>query len=214
MTFDPARSMLPQSASNLVKALDILEERLLTLPVEMISKDPMRVDVGWLDHLAWEHSVDAWDSNWTEEIKRNVIAVSAEVHRYKGTPHAIITALRAFGVEAELIEWWEPVGSGVPGTFRARAFVTDPLDGGQELEVTAAIVSAMKSVLNSVSPVSRSWSLEIGVRASADLRCGAFAQVQMVATAISKFDPPPTVTAPASFAVVPYVQLKTTVITV
>ncbi len=211
--FDVRKSLLPKTATPLAKAMDILEERLFSLPVQMITKDPWLVDVGLLDHLAWENSVDAWDSAWPENIKRTVIAVSAEVHRYKGTPHGIRTALKSFGVDVELVEWFEPDGSGIPGTFKARAFVTDPLDGADELIVTAPVVSAMKSMLNSVSPVSRGWSLELGMRAIAPAYIGAFPVTYLKATADSKTDPPPLSVVAASFAVVPTTQIKTTVTT-
>lgn len=207
------QSLLPPSATPLARALDLLEERLFSLPVQMITKNPANVDVGLLDHLAWEHSVDAWDSGWPEAVKRAVIAVSAEVHRYKGTPHGIRTALMAFGIDVELVEWWEPDGSGIPGTFAARAFVTDPLDGSDELIVTAPVISAMKSMLNGVSPVSRGWSLQIGMRASAPCYGGVFVSAQVTAVASVKVEPPPVVEATASFGWVPLAQIKSTIST-
>ena len=211
--FDVKDTLLPPTATPLAKALDILEERLFSLPVQTISKDPATVDVGLLDHLAWENSVDVWDPIWPEHIKRAVIAVSSEVHRYKGTPYAIKTALKSFGVDVELVEWFDPDGSGVPGTFTARAFVTDPLDGADELIVTAPVVSAMKSMLNSVSPVSRGWSLQLGVRAESQNYIGAFPVTCLQATADYRIDPPPLSVVAASFAAIPTTQIKSTVTT-
>lgn len=211
--FDQAQSLLPNTATDLARALDILEERLFALPVAMITKDPMTVSEALLDHLAWENSVDAWDTEWPEAIKRAVIAVSAEVHQYKGTPYGIKTALKAFGVDVELVEWFEPDGSGVPGTFTARAFVTDPLDGSDELVVTSPIVSAMKAMLNSVAPVSRGWSLELGVRVQSPFYVGAFLVTRLEATAGYQIEPPPLSIVSASFAVIPQTQIKTTLTT-
>lgn len=210
---DDKATLLPPTATDLAKALDGLEARLFGLPVRMITKDPWSVDAGLLDHLAWESSVDAWDSDWPEEVKRDVIAASTEVHRYKGTPHGIRRALMSFGVAVELVEWWQPEGSGIPGTFVARAFVTDPLDGADELIVTAPVVGAMKAMLNGVSPVSRSWSLQLGVRATAPVYAGLFPSVRLTATAAYRIDPPPLSVAAASFAVIPAAHLKATVTT-
>lgn len=211
--FDVKDTQLPPTATTLAKALDIIEERLFSLPVNMISKDPATVDVALLDHLAWENSVDAWDSNWPEDIKRKVIAASAEVHRYKGTPYGIKTAMLAFGVDVELIEWWEGGGSGVPGTFIARAYVTDPLDGSEDLVVSGPVVSAMTSMLNGVAPVSRGWSLQLGVRATPSSYVGAFATTHLKVMADYRIDPPPIVEAVTSYAVVPLTQIKSTVTT-
>lgn len=209
--YDVKDTLLPKTATSLAKAMDILEERLFALPVQMITKDPMTVDVGLLDHLAWENSVDAWDSNWPEKIKRTVIAVSAEVHRYKGTPYAIKTALKSFGVDVELVEWFDPDGSGLPGTFVARAFVTDPLDGSDELVVTSPVVSAMKSMLNGVSPVSRGWSLEIGVRVQAQCYSAVFPNVTVLAEAFPPDPVPPLSTISAGRAMMPTAQIIATV---
>ncbi|EEE37418.1 pyocin R2_PP, tail formation protein GpI [Rhodobacteraceae bacterium KLH11] len=195
-------TLLPPTATDLVKVLDALEERLFSLPVQMITKDPMTADVGLLDHLAWEYSVDAWDSNWTEDIKRQVIAVSAEVHRHKGTPFAIRKAMSAFGVDIELIEWFDSGGSGVPGTFIARAYVTNPLDGATDLIVTDPIVSAMQAILNRVSPVSRGWALQLGVRSEPTVYQGAFALTHLRVIAGAHIDPPPVLDATSSFAVI------------
>lgn len=209
--FDKMQTMLPTTATDLVKALDILEERLFQLPLDMISKDPMTVSEALLDHLAWENSVDAWDTAWPELVKRKVIAFSAEVHRFKGTPFGIKHALSAFGIEIELVEWWETQVAGVPGTFLVRAFVTDPLDGGEELGATPALVSAITDILNGVSPVSRGWSLQLGVRAIGASHVGSYSTIYVKAVAEVIVDPPPLLEVSASFVVHPHTQLNSTV---
>lgn len=67
--------------------------------------DPARCPLAFLDWLAHARGVDEWDRDWPEETKRAVIAASVEVHRRKGTPAAIRTALAAAGYpDAELDE--------------------------------------------------------------------------------------------------------------
>ena len=163
--FDAKDTLLPPTATPLAKALDILEERLFRLPVEMISKNPQTVDTRLLDHLAWEESVDVWDFDWPDDVKRNVIAASAEVHRFKGTPHAIKLALAAFDVDTELLEWFEPEGiqDGLePGSFRVTAYAGRSLYGDSENTLNNRMVAAMNAVLRRVAPVSRKLVFRLG----------------------------------------------------
>lgn len=156
--------MLPPTATPLAKALDILEERLFGLPVEMISKDPATADVGLLDHLAWEHSVDVWDMDWPEGVKRDVIAIAAEVHRHKGTPFAIKRALEAFDVRTELLEWFDdPNGEG-PGTFKVTAYAGRALYSDEEVFINAKMVYAIRSVVQRAAPVSRGFIMAVGAK--------------------------------------------------
>ncbi|WP_054462417.1 phage tail protein I [Phaeobacter sp. 11ANDIMAR09] len=176
--YDVKNTQLPPTATPLAKALDILEERLFSLPVQMISKDPATVGVGLLDHLAWEHSVDVWDLDWPEDVKRSVVAVSAEVHRFKGTPHAIRTALAAFDVDTELLEWFEPEGVADAmdaGSFRVTAYASRSLYGPNENTIDNRMVHAMNSVVQRVAPVSRKLVFRLGERFRTEgyLRTGA-----------------------------------------
>lgn len=166
------RTMLPPTASPLAKALDLLEERLLSLPVEMISKDPAVIDVSLLDHLAWENSVDVWDLDWPEDIKRSVVSASFEVHRFKGTPFAIRKALAAFDVDTELLEWFEPEGiaDGLQaGSFRVTAYAGRSLYGENENTIDNRMVRAMSAVVERVAPVSRRLIFRLGERFDADV---------------------------------------------
>ncbi len=153
-----AATMLPPTAPDLAKALDVLEERLFGLPVTDITKDPMTAPVELLDHFAWENSVDVWDSAWSEEVKRNVIALALEVHQYKGTPHAIALALAAFEVDTDFLEWWQPGGAeeGMgPGEFRVVATAGGALYAAGENAIDFQMVLAMNAMVKRAAPVSR-----------------------------------------------------------
>lgn len=174
--FDRTQSMLPKTATDLARALDILEERLFLLPVAMISKDPMTVSEVLLDHLAWENSVDVWDEGWPVDVKRRVVQLSADVHQFKGTPYAIKRALSAFGVGIELIEWWHVDGSGVPGTFRVRVIFPER----QELLTlgsSSAVITAIRSSLSRVAPVSRGWSLGVEFNTQTTVQAGCHSRI-------------------------------------
>ena len=199
--------MLPSTATPLAKAMDMLEERLLALPVELIAKDPWAASVHVLDHLAWENSVDGWDTSWPEGMKRKVIAAAAEVHRYKGTPFAISRALEALGIEAELTEWWQAVPEGAPGTFSVSAFVENLFLGESEITLSEGIQQNIRAVIESAAPVSRAFDLWVGVGAQGRAVGGAFPGARLRVVASATVPPPPEVNASASRALIPTVQL-------
>ncbi|MDT3735557.1 MAG: phage tail protein I [Denitratisoma sp.] len=58
-----------------------------------------------LPFLAWALSVDEWDHGWSVEKKRAVIAAARQIHKKKGTPHAIRVSLASVGQpDADIIE--------------------------------------------------------------------------------------------------------------
>ena len=69
-----------------------------------------------LPWLAWAVSVDYWDSSWTEQQKRNVVAASIEVHQHKGTVSAMRRVVEALGFDFSIVEWWETTPAGTPCT--------------------------------------------------------------------------------------------------
>lgn len=159
--YDATKTLLPATATDLAQALDLLEERLFDLPVEMITKDPWHVPVSLLDHLAWEHSVDVWDREWSESIKRNVIAAAAEVQAYKGTPYAIKKALAALGVRIELLEWFDSDGA-TPGTFTVTVYARSNLSTNKAAFINKQMVKTLNAVISANKPVSRSFTMFVG----------------------------------------------------
>jgi len=79
----------------------------------------------FLPHLAWALSVDVWDDAWDEAQKRNVIAAAPIVHRFKGTDMAVETALKAFNLDYDDVEWWETEPIGARGTFAIDVYHSD-----------------------------------------------------------------------------------------
>jgi P2-related tail formation protein len=98
-------------------------------------------------------SVEDWDSTWTEQQKRDVIAASVEVHRHKGTIGAMKAALRPLNYEVQIDE-----PSALPYQFRIR------LDPGRSssVDVTQLTYSRAIEIALRVKNV-RSWL--IGVQA-------------------------------------------------
>lgn len=57
--------------------------------------------------LAWSLAVDIWDEDWPEQVKRNVVGTALDVHRMRGTTHALQEAVRAQGYTAKIKYWFD-----------------------------------------------------------------------------------------------------------
>ncbi len=101
-----AESLLPPNANEQERAIEAATARLGEVPVPLADLwNPERCPVSWLPWLAWALSVDEWDSAWSEQTKRDVIATSVDVHRHKGTVGALRKALVAIGyTHVEILE--------------------------------------------------------------------------------------------------------------
>ena len=111
------KTLLPPNSTDLERKLAEVGEDAFDLPSVRVIKDIDHVPSQFLPFIAWQRSVDYWDENWQEELKRKVIKESRDLHRIKGTAAAIKRALEPFGYEVNLIEWFKAVPNLVPGTF-------------------------------------------------------------------------------------------------
>lgn len=73
----------------------------LVIPVRDIH-NPVKCPTELLPWLAWERSVDYWRDDWSEQVKRNVIAASVAVHRKKGTLASLRQAIAVTGLVADV----------------------------------------------------------------------------------------------------------------
>lgn len=100
-------TLLPPNATATERALARVVGRTTALAVGPKYRalwNPQTCPVGTLPWLAWSLHVDEWDSNWTEQQKRDVIAASVAVHKTKGTIGALKRALAALGYEVTVDE--------------------------------------------------------------------------------------------------------------
>lgn len=110
--------LLPYNATDAECALANTIARISNVPVivrEVWNPDTCPANV--LPWLAWAFSVDDWDSNWTDEQKRNVIKQSVYSQRIKGTIGAVTRQLSALGYDIQILEWWQQEPEGEPYTF-------------------------------------------------------------------------------------------------
>lgn len=100
-------TILPPNATALERALDTAGAAALgavPMPVGTLWR-PESCSAALLPWLAWAYSVDTWEEDWPEKVKRDVIAASIQVHRHKGSVGSVRAALAAAGYgEAEIVE--------------------------------------------------------------------------------------------------------------
>lgn len=159
------KTLLPPNATKLELALEQTMAKTTDLPVivDTLWRDD-ECPVELLGYLAWAMSVDDWDDNWTEAVKRKVIASSIYVHRNKGTKAGVQAALEALDLGVKLSEWFEYGGD--PFTFRAEVELN-----GRGLN-PAEIQSIFKAIANSKNARSYLESLRIFLTQRAEIIIG------------------------------------------
>ncbi len=116
-----------------------------------------------LSMLAWELHVDYWDQAWPDSAKRETIKKAYILHMIKGTPAAVVEAIKTVWNDAEIEEWFEY--DGAPGYFRA---YTDETLSAEMIDRFVEMINAYKNC--------RSWLDKLGVKRGLDcsLNVGLF----------------------------------------
>lgn len=111
------KSLLPPNSTLLERNLTEVGKQAFDLASIRVIKDIDHVPPQFLPFIAYQKSVDYWDDNWQDSLKRQVIKSSKQQHKIKGTAAAIRRALEPFGYEVKLIEWFKAQPNLAPGTF-------------------------------------------------------------------------------------------------
>ena len=157
-------SLLPPSSTQLERHLEKVLTSITDQPLHIRELlDPARCPAELLPWLAWANSVDDWQESWPEQVKRRVIAISFEVHRYKGTPYALQAALDSLGIKTEVLEWWEPSGSGQPGTMTVTAMLNDNISGAGEGLINAEMLQLITRAIHKTKRGSIHYDIELGL---------------------------------------------------
>ena len=96
-------SLLPANASRLERALEGAGHRDVPAPIARLWR-PETCPGAALPWLAWALSVDVWDGQWPERVRRENIADAVRLHRHKGTRWAIERVLERIGALYDLDE--------------------------------------------------------------------------------------------------------------
>lgn len=102
----------------------------------------------FLSFLAWQYSVDSWDTHWQPSLQRQLIKKSFKQHQLKGTRAAIRQVLSQFGYTAVFEEWYETNPLGTPGTF----VLTLDLNGR---ELSEEVYQEVNRLIADAKPASR-----------------------------------------------------------
>ena len=143
------QQLLPGNATPLERqaAQALAQIQRVPIPLRQLC-DPNKCPLELLPYLAWAFSVDRWDSKWTEAAKRTAIRSSHYIHSRKGTIGALRRVVEPLGYLIEVMEWWETVPEGVPGTFALKVGV---LDTG----ITEEMYLELERLIDDAKPLTR-----------------------------------------------------------
>lgn len=158
-------TILPANLADLEKDLDAALSRieLVEIPIAVLW-DPWKCPLDVLPYLAWAVSVDQWRSDWPEQVKRRVVAGSLGLHRIKGTRPAVVQALKALGVEVELVEWFEASPRKEPGTFSLIAWANENITPGQAGMLNGVLYDQLFAAVHNAKNTRSHFTFKVGAK--------------------------------------------------
>ena len=93
-----------------------------------------------LDILAWQFSVDWYDTDADLPTKRKAIKEAIEIHKIKGTPAAVQRVIEIYFGDGDVEEWFQYGGQ--PGFFRVRTSNSEATN--EKAALFAKAVNAVK----------------------------------------------------------------------
>ena len=144
--------LLPTGSTKLEKrAAEILKSAVENPVIIADLINPDKCPSELLSYLAWAFSVDKWDEDWSEEVKRFAIKQSFFVHKHKGTIAAVKRVIEPIGYLVELKEWFNQKPQDKAGTFSITVEVP-------ETGLNEQTYNELVRLINDVKPVSRHLS--------------------------------------------------------
>ena len=141
------QSLLPLNSTPLERAVEAASVEDLQIALRTLY-NPDTCPAHLLYQLAWAWSVDRWDEKWSEAVKRSVIRSAFYIHAHKGTIGALRRVVEPFGYLIEVVEWFQTVPEGVPGTFALKVGVSD--EG-----ISEETYRELSALIDDARPVSR-----------------------------------------------------------
>ena len=170
------KSLLPCNASSLERALEYSINRAFHVPVAIDTLwNPELCPEPLLPWLAWTFSIDTWDSDWPESVKRTVIANSVSVHRKKGTLGALKRVLNDIGIIVEIQEWFET--NSPPHTFNVTAYVNDNTAPDRNVILDPVLYNNVIRAIDNMKPVRSHYDFRVAVRFELNLGLAAVSSV-------------------------------------
>ena len=170
-------SLLPPNATPLERAVEASMARFADLPVPLRDLwNPDTCPIELLPYLAWALSIDAWSSDWPENVRRARVRHAVDIARHKGTAESVREVVQSFGGAVALREWWQMEPRGEPHTFQLA--VTLNGEGGQP--ATAAFTDVVIAEVRRTKPVRSHFTYALGVNLGRDLGIFAAARPAIV----------------------------------
>ncbi|RXJ70654.1 phage tail protein I [Veronia nyctiphanis] len=169
------KTLMPPSASNAERAFDLCAAKHIeSIPVSRVFDQwhPQRCPANLLGWLAWAVSVDDWDPEWPEQVKRDVIEASIDIHRHKGTLHAVGNALRSLGISIEFYEWSNVskhthlslLNDLAPYSFCFIAWANQNLTHNDKVFLSRDLYQSVKRTVEQTKPARCSFEFLVGAR--------------------------------------------------
>lgn len=136
-------------------AYNLMAERIGTLdlsPLLIYYID--NLPAGILPYLAEQFHIagsEGWRMATTDSARRDLLKLSRELHRYKGTYYAIERAIQSLGLTCTIKRWWEYAAA--PYHFRV---IIDLLDSGiteEQQALLTAYIDSYKSLRDVQDPM-------------------------------------------------------------
>lgn len=149
MTSSLVPSLLPPNAT----ALDRAAEAVSTQALREIPQphralwNPDTCPLAFLPWLAWSMGVEAWRTDWPENVKRAIVRNAIQVQRRRGTIASVRDTVASFGGAIAIREWWQKTPRGAPHTFELVFTMT-----GQD-NASAAFVEDVMAEVARVKPL-------------------------------------------------------------
>lgn len=150
-------TLLPNNATPQEVALDQTTTRIGDVEVPTRSVwDPETCPADVLPWLAWAFSVDRWDTEWSVEQKRAIIAASLRLHKRKGTPAAVKEVVELIFSGGDVVEPWQAEDL---DSHEFKIVTTGLLESAEAYDALVRLVDAAKPV--------RSWLVAVQIKRSA-----------------------------------------------
>lgn len=155
-----SNSLLPPNATPLERSTAEATARISDVPTPLRDLwNPDTCPAKLLPWLAWSLGVAAWKPYWSEQIKRQRIRQSVEIHRRRGTAQSVRRVVESFGAGVAIREWWQAEPKGTPHTFD---LIISIRDDNYAAELQEDIIQEV----HRVKPVRSHFTLVAGVSAN------------------------------------------------
>ncbi|WIE52589.1 phage tail protein I [Pseudomonas sp. GM17] len=159
------KSLLPLNSTLLERGVEVATEEVTEIPLRTLY-NPATCPAHLLYQLAWAWSVDRWDDSWSEAVKRSAIASSFYIHAHKGTIGALRRVVEPLGYLIEVVEWWQTVPEGMPGTFALKV-------GILETGITEEMYEELTRLIDDAKPLTRHLTgLAISLEVAGEVHIG------------------------------------------